>query len=121
MSLFRTSGGKRSAKRLPSDAEGLALAVGLGMQWAKLRVFEAKQSITNGTRIQQYRLFFPIDHGDEWVQSPFDKSLCFMKTSSGAAGVARVSRRRSWHMRALLCAARVGLTHSPHLRWPETA
>ena len=37
MSLFRTSGGKTCSKRLPSDAEGLALAVGTAMQWAKLR------------------------------------------------------------------------------------
>ena len=37
MSLFRTSGGKTCSKRLPSDAEGLALAVGTAMQWVKLR------------------------------------------------------------------------------------
>ena len=37
MSLFRTSGGKKSQKRMPGDAEGLGLAVAGAMQWAKSR------------------------------------------------------------------------------------
>eukprot|EP00966_Prymnesium_polylepis_P113975 2634321-Prymnesium_polylepis.1 len=37
MSLFRAKGARKSRQRLPSDAEGLALAVGAAMQWARLR------------------------------------------------------------------------------------
>ena len=37
MSLFRTKGGKTSAVRMPSEAEGFALAVASAMQWAHLR------------------------------------------------------------------------------------
>jgi hypothetical protein len=37
MSLFRTKGGKKSAVRTPSEAEGFALAVASGMQWARIR------------------------------------------------------------------------------------
>ena len=36
MSLFRTKGGKTSAVRMPSEAEGFALAVASAMQWAHL-------------------------------------------------------------------------------------
>ena len=36
-SLFRHAGGKKCAVRLPSEAEGLALAVAAAMLWAKLR------------------------------------------------------------------------------------
>lgn len=36
-SLFRHAGGKRCSKRVPSEAEGLALAAAAAMLWAKLR------------------------------------------------------------------------------------
>ena len=47
MSLFRTKGGKPSTKRVPSDAEGLALAVGIAMQWGKLRDCSNKNFFVN--------------------------------------------------------------------------
>ena len=47
MSLFRKGGGKQSSQRLPSDAEGLALAVGTAMQWAKLRDCSNRMFFTN--------------------------------------------------------------------------
>ena len=82
--------------------DGFALAVGFAMQWGKLRdcsnknffinVFEAKVSVMDGARgVQSYRLFFPIDQQDEWVQEPLDKSLCFIKPSSQATGGTCVS------------------------------
>ena len=47
MSLFRAKGGRQTKMRVPSDAEGLALAVGAAMQWARLRDASNRMFFTN--------------------------------------------------------------------------
>ena len=47
MSLHGAKGAKRSKIRQPSDAEGLALAVGGAMQWGRLRTSSHPMFFTN--------------------------------------------------------------------------
>ena len=83
-SLHGQKGGKKSAvTHEPSEGEAFALIVaGRELRWHDGFILEQveKESGTPPTRIFSYRVFFPIDACDEWVQAPFnDKSLCFRK------------------------------------------
>ena len=74
------------------------------LRWHPGYVFEAKVSVMDGARrVQSYRLFFPIDQQDEWVQEPLDKSLCFIKPSSQATGGTRLSAAELATARNAVC------------------
>ena len=66
-----------------------------------LHVFESGVDLKDGKRVNNYRLFFPIDQQEERVEEPFDdKSICFAKATSGAQGGPRVSAAELAHARA---------------------
>ena len=52
------------------------------LRWHDGYIFEhrAREVGTPPRRVPMYRIFWPVDASDEWVQPPFnDKSLCFRK------------------------------------------
>ena len=71
------------------------------LRWQDGYVFESGVDLKDGKRVNNYRLFFPIDQQEERVEEPFDdKSICFAKASSGAQGGPRVSAAELAHARA---------------------
>jgi hypothetical protein len=104
MSLFRTKGGKPSTKRLPSDTEGLALAVGIAMQWAKLHNCSNKNFFVNvGNECKRLRCTPSEWQHDELTYFATEKisrqePLLLQDGDRGSGWAVCLSRRGGAHM-----------------------
>ena len=119
MSLFRTKGGKPSTKRVPSDAEGLALAVGIAMQWGKLRDCSNKNFFVNvGNECKRLRCTPSEWQHDELTYFATEKisrqePLLLQDGDRGSGWAARLSRRGGARVLAPQCARSEAMLGSP--------
>jgi hypothetical protein len=74
------------------------------LRWHPGYVFQAKVELVSGSRVQSYRLFFPIDQAEEWVQEASRQERLLLQGGDRGSGWAACLSRGS--SACALCSAR---------------